>query len=47
MAIPADGRIAGHKTARGYALFDTPIGRGGIAWGGRGVAGVQLPESRD
>ncbi len=32
-------------TARGYSLFDTPIGRCGIAWGERGVAGVQLPEA--
>jgi methylated-DNA-[protein]-cysteine S-methyltransferase len=28
-----------------YALFDTTIGRCGIAWGNRGVIGVQLPES--
>jgi O-6-methylguanine DNA methyltransferase len=34
-------------TANGFALFDTPIGRCGIAWGGRGVAGVQLPEARE
>jgi methylated-DNA-[protein]-cysteine S-methyltransferase len=27
-----------------YALFDTAIGRCGIAWGPRGVIGVQLPE---
>jgi len=27
-----------------YALFDTPLGRCGIAWGSRGVLGVQLPE---
>ncbi|MEZ5996051.1 MAG: methylated-DNA--[protein]-cysteine S-methyltransferase [Hyphomonadaceae bacterium] len=26
------------------ALFDTAIGRCGIAWGARGVVGVQLPE---
>ncbi len=30
--------------ADGFALFDTTIGRCGIAWGGRGIAGVQLPE---
>jgi methylated-DNA-[protein]-cysteine S-methyltransferase len=30
--------------AEGFALFDTAIGRCGIAWTGRGVAGVQLPE---
>jgi O-6-methylguanine DNA methyltransferase len=34
-------------TTRGFALFDTPIGRCGIAWGGRGVVGVQLPEARE
>ncbi len=27
-----------------YALFDTAIGRCGLAWGSRGVVGVQLPE---
>ena len=32
-----------HSSA--YALFDTTIGRCGIAWGDRGVSGVQLPES--
>lgn len=31
----------------GYALFDTPIGRLGIAWSEDRVAGVQLPESRE
>ena len=31
----------------GYALFDTAIGRCGIAWSERGIAGVQLPEGRD
>ncbi|MGH6634693.1 MAG: methylated-DNA--[protein]-cysteine S-methyltransferase [Gammaproteobacteria bacterium] len=30
-----------------FTLFDTAIGRCGIAWDGRGVAGVQLPEARD
>ncbi len=33
--------------ADGFALFDTTIGRCGIAWGGRGIAGVQLPEGRE
>jgi methylated-DNA-[protein]-cysteine S-methyltransferase len=28
----------------GFTLFDTAIGRCGIAWGERGIAGVQLPE---
>jgi len=30
-----------------FTLFDTVIGRCGIAWSGRGVAGVQLPEARE
>ncbi len=30
-----------------FAGFDTPIGRCGIAWGPRGVVGVQLPEGPD
>ena len=34
-------------TAHGFALFDTAIGRCGIAWGARGVVGVQLPEARE
>ena len=34
-------------TGHGYALFDTAIGRCGIAWSGRGVAGVQLPSARE
>jgi methylated-DNA-[protein]-cysteine S-methyltransferase len=32
---------------RGYSIFDTAIGRCGIAWGDFGVAGVQLPEARE
>jgi methylated-DNA-[protein]-cysteine S-methyltransferase len=32
-------------TATSFALFDTAIGRCGIAWGERGIAGVQLPEA--
>jgi methylated-DNA-[protein]-cysteine S-methyltransferase len=31
----------------GFTIFDTAIGRCGIAWGGRGVVGVQLPEGRE
>jgi methylated-DNA-[protein]-cysteine S-methyltransferase len=34
-------------TAGGFALFDTAIGRCGIAWGERGVVGVQLPEASE
>jgi methylated-DNA-[protein]-cysteine S-methyltransferase len=32
---------------RGYTIFDTGIGRCGIAWGHSGVIGVQLPEARE
>jgi methylated-DNA-[protein]-cysteine S-methyltransferase len=32
---------------RGYTVFDTGIGRCGIAWGHLGVVGVQLPEARE
>jgi methylated-DNA-[protein]-cysteine S-methyltransferase len=31
----------------GFALFDTALGRCGIAWGSHGVVGVQLPEPRE
>ena len=31
-------------TALGFALFHTSIGVCGVAWSGRGIAGVQLPE---
>src|SRR5476649_498488 len=38
-----DGVMAG----RGYTIYDTGIGRCGIAWGDSGVIGVQLPEARE
>jgi len=31
----------------GYTVFDTAIGRCGIAWGELGIVGVQLPEARE
>ena len=31
----------------GYAIFDTGIGRCGVAWGDLGIIGVQLPEARE
>jgi methylated-DNA-[protein]-cysteine S-methyltransferase len=34
-------------SGRGYTIFDTTIGRCGIAWGDFGVLGVQLPEARE
>ena len=36
-------RMAG----RAYTIFDTGIGRCGIAWGEAGIVGVQLPEARE
>ncbi len=32
--------------AQKFALFDTAIGRCGIAWAERGIVGVQLPEAQ-
>jgi methylated-DNA-[protein]-cysteine S-methyltransferase len=34
-------------SGRGYTIFDTAIGRCGIAWGPSGILGVQLPEARE
>ena len=34
-------------TGRGYTIFDTGIGRCGIAWSPAGIIGVQLPEVRE
>ena len=34
-------------TAYGFSLFDTAIGRCGIAWSDRGLVGVQLPEASE
>src|SRR6516162_2439532 len=34
-------------TEHGFALFDTDIGQCGIAWGARGIIGVQLPDARE
>jgi methylated-DNA-[protein]-cysteine S-methyltransferase len=32
-------------TTRGFTLFETVLGRCGIAWSERGIVGVQLPEA--
>jgi methylated-DNA-[protein]-cysteine S-methyltransferase len=32
---------------RGYTIFDTAVGRCGIAWGPSGIVSVQLPEARE
>jgi methylated-DNA-[protein]-cysteine S-methyltransferase len=34
-------------SGRGYTIFDTMIGRCGIAWGHAGIVGMQLPEARE
>src|SRR3954468_21280643 len=39
--------VASRMSGRGYTVFDTPVGRCGIAWGDLGVLGVQLPEARE
>lgn len=44
-AMPLDPRALLHVGAVEFALFDTPIGRCGIAWRGDTIEGVQLPES--
>ena len=39
--------LGGRMTGRGYTIFDTGVGRCGIAWGPAGIVGVQLPEVRE
>jgi methylated-DNA-[protein]-cysteine S-methyltransferase len=34
-------------SSQGFTLFETALGRCGIAWGARGILGVQLPERHD
>jgi methylated-DNA-[protein]-cysteine S-methyltransferase len=34
-------------TGRSYTIFDTGIGRRGIAWGPSGIIDAQLPEVRE
>jgi methylated-DNA-[protein]-cysteine S-methyltransferase len=34
-------------SGRGYCIFDTGLGRCGIAWSYSGILGVQLPEARE
>ncbi len=34
-------------SGRGYTIFDTALGRCGIAWSPSGIAGVHLPEARE
>ena len=35
--------MSGH----GFTIFDSAVGRCGIAWGHLGILGVQLPEARE
>jgi methylated-DNA-[protein]-cysteine S-methyltransferase len=44
MSIDMDQR---EITGGGFALFETAIGWCGIAWGARGIVGVQLPEAQE
>lgn len=39
--------VSGVMAGRGYTIFDTNIGRCGIAWSCTGILGVQLPEARE
>lgn len=39
------GMSSATSEAPNFALFDTPIGPCGIAWGESGICGVQLPEA--
>lgn len=40
-------RLRPIMTAHGFTLFDTAIGRCGLVWSERGIAGVQLPEESE
>src|SRR5258705_7885936 len=39
--------VGGVMAGCGYTIFDTAVGRCGIAWGDAGVVYVQLPEVRE
>ncbi len=39
--------VTSRMSGRGYTVFDSSVGRCGIAWGELGVLGVQLPEARE
>jgi methylated-DNA-[protein]-cysteine S-methyltransferase len=45
--LAANATIGGIMSEHGFTLFETAVGRCGIAWGARGIVGVQLPERRD
>ena len=43
----SDVKLPRSMAGRGYTVFDTAVGRCGIAWGHAGIVGVQLPEARE
>src|SRR5579871_2087781 len=43
----SDGQWGGVMIGRGYAIFDTAVGRCGIVWSYSGVLSVQLPQARE
>jgi methylated-DNA-[protein]-cysteine S-methyltransferase len=45
--LAANATICRIMSEHGFTLFDTAVGRCGIAWGARGIVGVQLPERHD
>jgi methylated-DNA-[protein]-cysteine S-methyltransferase len=47
LAMTAERTRIAPMTEYGFTLFDTPIGRCGLAWGERGIVAVQLPEARE
>ena len=44
-AVSNDGDIGGPSGKRGYCLIDTGLGPVGLAWSGRGLIRLQLPEA--
>jgi len=46
-SAPRPRAHGGGDTMQGFALFQTAIGACAIAWGDRGIVGVQLPEGRE
>ena len=46
-AIRVRIEITMNRRTLSYTLFDTPIGRCGVAWSERGIARIQLPEASD
>ena len=47
LRVGADGGILHRMSTQSFALFDTAVGRCGIAWSDAGIVGVQLPERHE